>query len=397
MKTFLAFWTCFFLVVMMTVGCGDHMDHSEMGISAEGMAGMEMPDVTDIDMSEEMDMSDMEMHTPLEVDASLPIPFVSITLHKDAMDGYNLQLSVDDFTLTPETINGENIPNTGHAHLHINGVKIQRVYGEWTHLSSKLFTEDHNTVNVSLNANDHSIWTLNEDEIGAEIAFSTKNVISTHVTQFPIKSDNLTYLFDWQSEPTTITNDLGYTISLDEAYLLNASLELVPCEDISFWDLFKAQTVYAGHGTSAISETRSLVAAVESLTQPQAQERMASASQADYCQVHYLVAPALDSAEFLPPITPSFIGKTISLSGTYISAESAEPIGFSIESALAWGGFLALPAPITASNNPVELHVQRDMNSLFDGIDFATTSADDQAKSILRNLINNATTTVTYP
>lgn len=81
-------------------------------------------------------------------------PAISATLHPDSMSGYNLEVRTRNFTFTPQTVNAADTPNTGHAHIYVDGVKLTRLYGNWFHLSG-LTPGDH-VIAVELNANSHS-------------------------------------------------------------------------------------------------------------------------------------------------------------------------------------------------------------------------------------------------
>ena len=95
---------------------------------------------------------------PLDsVDTEKTVPTVSFTLTKDgANDGWNLHILTTNFTFTPQNENTAPVANEGHAHLYIDG-KLSVVYGPWYHVDA-LAPGEH-TVTVSLNANDHSIFT----------------------------------------------------------------------------------------------------------------------------------------------------------------------------------------------------------------------------------------------
>lgn len=147
-----------------------HAEHEMHEGEMEGMEEMEgmskdtpMKDMPAMDMSK-MNPEGLPMgihnHPMREVDQSLPIPEVAITSIKDAMDGYNIQLATKNFTFTPELINTEPVANQGHAHIYVNGTKISRLYGPWFNLSDKHLEEGINTIEVTLNANDHSEWAV---------------------------------------------------------------------------------------------------------------------------------------------------------------------------------------------------------------------------------------------
>ena len=67
-------------------------------------------------------------HPERPVNPDLPIPSLTHLAFPDAMDGYNVQILVRNFTFTPAAINRDVVANEGHAHININGVKIARVH-----------------------------------------------------------------------------------------------------------------------------------------------------------------------------------------------------------------------------------------------------------------------------
>lgn len=143
------------------------------GETAADMAGM------DRDMAAMEGEGVEHVHPALPVDPALPIPSLTHLVFPDAMDGYNVQILARNFTFTPAAINRDVVPNEGHAHIYINGVKITRVYGNWHHLPSALFAPGVNAMTVTLNANDHSTWA----DPGGELIASTVAVIRPEATQ----------------------------------------------------------------------------------------------------------------------------------------------------------------------------------------------------------------------
>lgn len=116
-------------------------------------------------LTEPENMRDHAMsHGFLEIQAA-GAPEIDIEVTKDPMDGWNLKLITENFTFTPQTVNSENILNTGHAHLYVNDVKIARLYGPNFHIPD-LPIGDHE-VSVSLSSSDHSYFTVNGDKIVA--------------------------------------------------------------------------------------------------------------------------------------------------------------------------------------------------------------------------------------
>jgi hypothetical protein len=113
------------------------------------------------------DTSKMTMHsTTFEVPAD-QAPKVELVVAEDAKSGYNIKIIATDFTFTPEAVNGDNVIGQGHAHLYVDGEKIGRLYSNYYHYSGSF--EGTKTFKVTLNANDHSEYTVNGEIIAAQV------------------------------------------------------------------------------------------------------------------------------------------------------------------------------------------------------------------------------------
>jgi hypothetical protein len=112
--------------------------------------------------------SGQTMHAQLEIDPTKPMPSVSVQAIADSKDGYNLFITTQNFTLTPENVGQAVAPNSGHMHLYVNDAKIARLYGSWYHLSKSNLKDGDNTLEITLNANDHSEWVQNGQHIAAK-------------------------------------------------------------------------------------------------------------------------------------------------------------------------------------------------------------------------------------
>ena len=93
-------------------------------------------------------------HSALLENGGGPAPSVDFALIKDAAAGWNLQVMPVNFRFTPLAVNQEHVPNTGHAHIYINGEKLARLYGPWMHIGE--LPSGEVTVSVTLSANTHS-------------------------------------------------------------------------------------------------------------------------------------------------------------------------------------------------------------------------------------------------
>ncbi len=107
-----------------------------------------------------------EEHPHYEHPVNLPIPSVAIAQTMDLMGGWNLQFTVKNFIFTPERTGTEDIDNTGHAHLYLDGRKIARIYGPWFHLT---LPKGHHKVKIGLTTNSHKDYYVGGKEISATI------------------------------------------------------------------------------------------------------------------------------------------------------------------------------------------------------------------------------------
>lgn len=93
-------------------------------------------------------------------------PSLALFITEDTGGAKNLFIDVNNFIFTPETVNTLPAAGTGHAHVYIDGIKKIRAYSPWVHLSK---APKGSSVQVTLNANDHSGWSLDGQPIVATI------------------------------------------------------------------------------------------------------------------------------------------------------------------------------------------------------------------------------------
>lgn len=94
-------------------------------------------------------------------------PSLTLTAHKDAMAGWNLQIEPNNFEFAQARVNQENVVGEGHAHLYINGEKITRLYSNWYYLNN--LPSGVHSVMVVLNANNHGPLILRDQKISATV------------------------------------------------------------------------------------------------------------------------------------------------------------------------------------------------------------------------------------
>ncbi len=99
-----------------------------------------------------------------EVPEGIVAPTVDLVIHKDPKAGYNAQIVTTNFRFAPEKASTEPQVGEGHAHIYVDGRKINRVYGEWYHLGDIGEVGEHE-IHVELSANDHSSYAQNGEVI----------------------------------------------------------------------------------------------------------------------------------------------------------------------------------------------------------------------------------------
>ncbi|GHB03918.1 hypothetical protein GCM10009069_28140 [Algimonas arctica] len=138
-------------------------------------------------------------HIPVAVPEGVPSPRLSATLTRDVMSGYNLRLHIDQYEMTapPIAVAMENLmaPRInastgfiqGHAHLYINGEKIQRVYGNSIHIPATQFREGMNQLNITINNHAHMFWTYEDKEIISSLFVNTgtSKLVTYRFDSFP--------------------------------------------------------------------------------------------------------------------------------------------------------------------------------------------------------------------
>ena len=102
------------------------------------------------------------VHDALE--SEVPIS-VSIMTEVDDRGGVDVQVMTEGWHWTPDNVDGDHIPGEGHAHIYVDGVKIDRVYGPSYYLEA--LEPGERQVRVTLNANSHEELTYNGESVEA--------------------------------------------------------------------------------------------------------------------------------------------------------------------------------------------------------------------------------------
>lgn len=95
----------------------------------------------------------MAMAAMADVDASGPVPRISIALEPAASGATLVRMDVGDFTFDPGSETPEHVPGHGHGHLYLDGLKLQRVYTHEALIGA--LPKGRYEVRVTLNSNLH--------------------------------------------------------------------------------------------------------------------------------------------------------------------------------------------------------------------------------------------------
>ena len=99
-------------------------------------------------------------HPGNKIDAKKPYPLINLEIIKDKVDGYNLYIDLENFTLSPSQIGSENQPNMGYLQLFVNDIKITRVYSNWVHVPQRFFNLKDNFIKITFNSNLYDEFTI---------------------------------------------------------------------------------------------------------------------------------------------------------------------------------------------------------------------------------------------
>lgn len=109
----------------------------------------------------------------ITIPASERTPSITGSVVQDPSGTWLLQIVTENFHFAPEKVGTESVTyNEGHAHIYINGEKINRLYGNYYNLD-KLESGTHE-IKVTLNGNNHGVFIVD----GKEVVYKETIVVS---------------------------------------------------------------------------------------------------------------------------------------------------------------------------------------------------------------------------
>ncbi len=103
------------------------------------------------------DEHDEHVHGHSVIESTVQVS-MDIDVDVEPEGGVNVYIMTENWRWAPENVNTEHIPGEGHAHVYVDGEKINRVYG--SHYYIKDVEAGEHVIRVSLNTNEHNEFTV---------------------------------------------------------------------------------------------------------------------------------------------------------------------------------------------------------------------------------------------
>lgn len=98
------------------------------------------------------------------VGAGEPAPEIALSATPDG-DGWRIDVTARDFSFEKDMADGPHVPGTGHGHLYLNGLKLQRLYSASARIGA--LPPGQHIVTVTLNTNDHRAYVVGDTPVTA--------------------------------------------------------------------------------------------------------------------------------------------------------------------------------------------------------------------------------------
>lgn len=191
-----------------------------------------------------------------------------------------------------------------------------------------------------------------------------------------------------------VVTDLGYQVHVESGSLVAYSTQLIECPHehptaLDALDLIN--TAEAGHGSDGADPSALPQGMIENLAAPGLIKLGTVTLTGDlhYCQAHYLIARTDSTIEGMSQTDPLW-GVSLYLTGTYQQGNSA-PVPFTLQTSLANGKIADLDHTALHSQPIADVIITRRLDTLFNGLDFATMESAELGKAALWNLIADLT------
>ncbi|MBK0326364.1 copper chaperone PCu(A)C [Rhodobacteraceae bacterium F11138] len=106
-----------------------------------------------------------------QVEDGQPVPDVTLDVQPDG-DGWRVQVTTRNFRFNTDAKDGKHEPGIGHAHLYLNGLKLQRVYENEVDIGA--LPAGIHEIRVTLNSKDHRTYVTSDTPVSAAVEIEVK-------------------------------------------------------------------------------------------------------------------------------------------------------------------------------------------------------------------------------
>lgn len=132
--------------------------------------------------------TEIHQHKSLDI-GDMPVPKIQLSVFRDAIDGVNVNVKVQNYLLNaPDTVVMDSEVLQGHAHVFVNGLKKQRLYGDNIHIPKEWLQKGVNQIAISLNSHQHENWVKDNSNIVGSvfINLASESLVLHNYTSQPI-------------------------------------------------------------------------------------------------------------------------------------------------------------------------------------------------------------------
>lgn len=120
--------------------------------------------------------TEIHQHKSLDI-GDMPVPKIQLSVFRDAIDGVNVNVKVQNYLLNaPDTVVMDSEVLQGHAHVFVNGLKKQRLYGDNIHIPKEWLQKGVNQIAISLNSHQHENWVKDNSNIVGSVFINLATV-----------------------------------------------------------------------------------------------------------------------------------------------------------------------------------------------------------------------------
>jgi len=94
-----------------------------------------------------------------------PAPSIALSVSRGGDDAWRVELTSDEFEFRQDLLNGPHVPGTGHGHLYVGGLKLQRLFSNVVETGA--LPPGEHIFRVTLNTNDHRAYVVEETPVTA--------------------------------------------------------------------------------------------------------------------------------------------------------------------------------------------------------------------------------------